>query len=57
MTNYRLVMNEDDLEQFKFCFTCGSPIIKAKNNTFTCSKSWIHIRISIDNDIEEIIFN
>lgn len=57
MTNYRLVMTKDDLEQFKFCFTCGNPIIEDKNNTFTCSKSWIHIRISIDNDIEEIIFN
>ena len=52
MTNYRIEMHKNEIPQFKFCFTCGSPIIKTDEGLnedgeehYQCSKSWVHLQI------------
>jgi hypothetical protein len=61
MTDYRItICKYHDLGQFKYCFTCGSPLIMVEG-TLTCSKSWVHIRIFLeecenheDCDVEKV---
>lgn len=51
MTNYRLTINKENENLFNFCFTCGAKL-KKEDEILTCSKSWVHIRVFLE-DMEE----
>ena len=58
MTNYRLWINPADEEQFKYCFTCGSPLkkeIKENEESLTCSNHWVHCRIFLNEDEDDVL--
>ena len=53
MTNYRLTMCAyHDKPQFNYCFDCGAPLEEYEPGVWVCSKSWVHVRISLDPGTE-----
>ena len=50
MTNYRIEMHKNQLPEFNYCMTCGSILKEDDVGNIVCSKSWVHLRILLNDD-------
>lgn len=54
MTNYRIQTHLSEMQEFKFCFSCGKPMIhKEFKNWLECSENSLHLKIWFELDEEE----